>query len=374
MKLAATICAMLLASIIPSLGENALEREMEDYARDFYRAYPDAAGDVKPRQAAANLLKKLKVNKILDLTRDQEKQLRKKEDVVSETAYTTAIENLKGLGSKEPNIMFLLKYADREDLKPVEKLLIYRLNEIYYHPAAEKSIAARKKVMSDILKKYKDYNAEERKAPASLADLDLPEGLKQFLNPITGEKMDWIYIGHRKRRITAHDSHIVLAEPVGSGQFRLCGLDNGKVGTYKENSISKSLEKILTTPDPIKKPGGGTAPTGSHPEMATLKSLMKKYVTYRKEQKKSPKALADLELSDDEKSYKDPETGDLSDWIFLGKKSPIQGKDRVPVVIVAPKGYKGKRIAGLHDGRTVSISDASISKLLERIEAKKATP
>lgn len=371
MKMLLMLCATLLICAPPSFAarQNALEKEMEDYARDFYRKHPKAAGDKKIRDAREDLYKKAKAEQVLELTKKQEKKLRKREDLVTDGAYKTALNQLKSLNSKDPDVTFLIEYSEKEKIKPAEKLLAHRLTLNTYKKAEAKAIEDRSKRMYAVMAKYTEYKSANGKAAGSLADLNLPEDCKQFVDPATGNKSDWIYIGHLGARLKSSDSFIVLAEPLPLGDSRVCGLDSGKIVKFKESSIKEHLEKLAKTPAGEGSDDKKTSVSsgGNHPGIPALKQLMKKYRIYKQlHSNTGPKSLSDLDLTADEKQYQDPDGGAKSDWIFLGEKSKIKGQDGVAVVIVAPKPYQGNRIAGLSDGRHVTIPDESISKHLPK--------
>jgi len=348
---------------------NVLEKEMEDYARDFYRAHPDAAGDKKTREAREDLVKKAKSDQILELTKDQEKLLRKRDDVVTDGAFKTALNKLKALNSKDPEVTFLIKYSEKEKIKPAEKLLAHRLTEKIYEKAAAKAGEARGKQMFAVMAKYSEYKATNGKAPASLADLDLPDELKQFTNPATGEKSDWIYIGHLGPTLKTGDSHIVLAEPEPLGDARVCGLDNGNIVNFKDSAVKGHLEK-LSKSAPNKGAGPTTAPAGKqvdHPGLANMKTLMKKIRIFKELYNgRLPATLAELDLTDDEKQYTDPDGGAKMDWIYYPKKSPFKTNTGEFFIVISPKAYKGNRMVGLSNDKVVSIPDGKIAPHLKK--------
>ncbi|BDS05337.1 hypothetical protein NT6N_03770 [Oceaniferula spumae] len=362
---------LLSATALQAARENALEKEMEDYARDFYREHPDAAGDKKSREAREDLVKKMKGAQVLDLTKDQEKKLRKREDLVTDGTFKTALDQLKALNSKEPDVTFLIAYAEKEKIKPAEKLLAHRLIQHTYQSAMQKATEARGQRMYQVMAKYTEYKSANGKAPASLAELNLPDDCKQFVDPTTGAKKDWIYIGHLGARLKANESHIVLAEPEPLGEARVCGLDDGKIVNFKESSIKEHLDKLANaTPSGDGDSSGANVPTGSnsnHPGFATFKSLMKKYKIHKQlNGGRAPESLSDLDLTDEEKQYTDPDGGGKSDWIFLGDKSKIKNGDGTACVLVSPKAYKGVRLIGLADGRTATIADKDITPHLSK--------
>ncbi|MGB0992537.1 MAG: hypothetical protein ACPG32_08710 [Akkermansiaceae bacterium] len=383
---------IFLATLILCLTQaharsNALEREMEDYARDLIRAHPEVAGEKKTRTAREDVFKEAKNAKLLDLTKAQEKKLRKREALVTDGVYKTAIKNMKLLNSKDPEIIFLLKYAEKQGIKPVEKTLAHRLLDNKYKKAAAKAAEARGKRMHAVMAKYAAYKQTNGKPPASLDDLELAEENKQFVDPATGDKHDWIYIGHLGARLKTNNTHVVLAEPIPLGANRVCGLDDGNIVQFTNSGIKGHLEKIQESmkngtakPAPNKPdPDTPTPPSEekkkpakpAHPALPQLKSIMAKYMTYKRANDGNhPKSLDDLKLSDDEKQYTPPEGGDKEDWIFLGDESEISVGNGVRVVICSPKASKGIRIVGLSDGRTGTIQDSNISKHLKKIKKK----
>lgn len=356
---------MVCAPACHAARQNALEKEMEDYARDYYRKHPEAAGDKNKRDAREELVKQAQSDRVLQLSEKQAKMLRRRKDVVTDGSLKTAVGNLKSLNSKDPEIAFLIEYAGQKKLKPAEKLLAHRLAVHRYQKAMAKAAADRTARMQAVMAKYTAYKAANGKAPGSLAELNLPDDCRQFIDPATGKKSDWIYIGHLGARLQAGESFVVLAEPVPLGSSRVCGLDNGKISPFKDSQIKEYLKKLVKAAAD----GGGAAPAvgagGNHPGLPALESLMKKYLAYKQRHNNTgPDTLSELELTAGERQYSDPDTGEKSDWIFLGEKSRLKGQDGVALVIVSPKPYKGVRIAGLADGRQVVVADAAISKHL----------
>ncbi len=346
--------------------KNALQKEMEHYARELYRAHPEAAGDKKPREAREEDIKDAQNAHVLDLTKADEKKLRKRQDMVGPGMFSTALKDLKALNSKDPKITFLIKYAEKEKIKPAEKLLAYRLIQHHYKKAAAKAARERGKRLAIILSKYAAYKeANDGKAPASLDDLDLPEDCKKFTNS-KGEKVDWIYIGHLGPRLRTRDSYVILAEPEPLGEARVCGLDNGRVINFRNSAVQEQLEQIVKAmkDGTATRGGGGYAP---HPAATPLSSLMKNYMVYKNNNDgKGPASLDDLDLTEEEKQYKSPASGEKSDWIYLGDASKIMVKDGIKIVIVAPKAHAGTRLCGLSDGRVTTVKDSQIAPLLKR--------
>jgi len=222
---------------------NALEKEMEDYARDIVRAHPEVAGNLKTREARAAIYKKAKDAKILELLKIDEKKLRKKDSTVKESDYQEALNLIKSVKSKEPAITFLIKYAENPKIKADEKLLAYRLIKHEQPKLTAQINHLRKERVASALIKYTEYKENnEGKAPTTMEALELTDK-EQYTHPITGEASDWIYIAHSKIRINVDGSYIVFAEPTGYGDLRVCGLDSGNTVMMKEESIKKSLEK-----------------------------------------------------------------------------------------------------------------------------------
>jgi len=74
-KILITLAVMaLFAGVTQAARQNAVDKEMEDYARDLFRAHPEAAGDDKPRDAAKKMYEDAKQNRLLELTKDEEKK------------------------------------------------------------------------------------------------------------------------------------------------------------------------------------------------------------------------------------------------------------------------------------------------------------
>ncbi len=209
-KILITLAVMaLFAGVTQAARQNAVDKEMEDYARDLFRAHPEAAGDDKPRDAAKKMYEDAKQNRLLELTKDEEKILRKREEMVVAGRYSAAIDQLKALNSKDPKISFLIKYAENPKIKSDEKLLAYRLMQHNYKKASVDAARARRIRITTILTKYRAYKENnDGKAPPSLGDLDLPEDCQKFTNS-KGEEVDYIYIGHLGPRLNTNNTHAV---------------------------------------------------------------------------------------------------------------------------------------------------------------------
>lgn len=338
--------------------------EMRDYVRALVRAHPEAAGDKKKKEAREDMVKKAGQQGVFEVTEDQEKKLRRRKDVVADGEYKQALAQLKSLNSKDPKVTFLIKYAGQERIKGAEKLLAYRLMKRDYAKAAEKASSERGKRVTAILAKYTAYKTAHSKPPASLADLDLPEDCKQFVNS-KGEKVDWIYIGHLGPRLKANNSHVVLVEPEPLGDARICGMDSGEVVRFKNSSIEGQINKLVEamkngTVQPGAPGGGGGASS------AALAAIMKKIALHKDlNNGKSPSTLGELELDAGHKTYTDPATGEKLPWIYLGDKSRIAVNNDTTVIIAAPKAHNGKRLVGLSNGKTAVVDDQQIAPLLK---------
>ncbi len=354
-----------LSGSIHAASQNALEKEMDDFARDFFRAHPEAAGELRTRAAREKMVKDTKSSRILELSKATEKKLRRRDEVVRPDRYTTALTRLKSLNSKDPQITFLIKYAEKEKMKMAEKLLAFRLAEHLYKQAVTHAAGTVNKHLAIILAKYSDYKKTNNgKAPAKLDALDLPEECKKFITS-RGEKTDWIYIGHLGARLKTNDSHVVIATPEPLGAIRPCGLDNGHIISFENEQIKSHLDKIVESAK-----NGATAQGGggnNHPAAGALAGLMKKYRIYKElNNDKEPSSLADLNLKNEHKQYTDPASGEKSEWIFLGKSSRISIGDGIKVVVVSPKPHAGFRLVGLSNNKISTVKEAQIGPLLKK--------
>ncbi len=360
------LTAMAALSVsMHAAGQNALEKEMDDFARDFFRAHPEAAGELRARAAREKMIKDAKSSRILELNKATEKKLRRRDEVVRPNTYADALTRLKSLNSKDPQIAFLLKYAEKEKIKTAEKLLAFRLAQRLYIKAITDAADTVNKHLAIILAKYSDYKkANNGKAPANLDALKLPEECKKFVTT-QGEKTDWIYFGHLGALLKTKDSHVVIATPAPLGSLRPCGLDNGHVIGFENEQIKSQLDKIAKA---IKE--GTTAPGGAnnnHPAASALAGLMKKYRIYKElNNDNEPSSLADLNLGDEHKQYTDPASGEKSDWIFLGKSSRISIGNGIKVVVVSPKAHAGFRLVGLSNNKMSTVKEAEIGPLLKK--------
>ena len=360
--------AMILTSAT-TMAANPLEKEMEDYARDFYRAHPEAAGEDKVRDARQKMYNEAKQHRLLELTRDEEKKLRRRQDLIGKGNYNSTLGELKALNSQDPKITYLIKYAENPKIKGDEKLLAYRLMKFNYQRAAAQAAEDRSKRIHTILSQYTAYKQNnDGKAPASLDDLDLPEDCKKFTNS-KGEKVDWIYIGHLGARLQANNSHVVIAEPEPLGSARICGLDSGEVARFNNKSIQPQLEKLAKAKGDgsgAANPDGNNAGDGESAAGSALAGLMKRYRIYKElNNNKEPESIDDLNLSDKDKKFTDPKTGEQLDWIFLGKNSRIQAGDGLKVIVVSPRAYNNYRLAGLSNGKVVKIPESKIGPMLK---------
>lgn len=355
---------------VQAARQNALEKEMEGYARDLFRAHPEAAGDDKPRDAAEKMYKEAQQEKLLELTKADEKKLRKREEMVGGGMYTTALNELKSLNSKDPKITFLIKYAENPKIKADEKLLAYRLMQHHYKTGAEQAARDRSKRLATILTNYTAYKKDHGgKAPASLADLNLPKDCQKFTNS-KGEEVDWIYIGHLGPALKTNNTHVVLAEPEPLGDGRVCGLDDGNIVTFKNSQIQPHLEKLAHAKSGQNggtNENGGNANGGQPVAEGALAGFMKKYKIFKElNNNKEPTSIDDLNLAEEDKKYTDPASGKKIDWIFLGQSSRISAGGDIKVIVVAPMAHNGGRLAGLSDGKVVRIEESQIAPLLNQ--------
>ncbi len=88
---------------------------------------------------------------------------------------------------------------------------------------------------------YKELNNDNE--PASLADLNLGDEHKQYTDPASGEKSDWIFLGKSSRISIGNGIKVVVVSPKAHAGFRLVGLSNNKMSTVKEAEIGPLLKK-----------------------------------------------------------------------------------------------------------------------------------
>ena len=360
-----TIAAIVLGHVASAATSQKLLGEMEDYIRDLIRAHPEVVGEKKKKKYREEMVEQARREGIYELSEAQEKNLRRNKEVVKDNDFATTLKQMKSLNSEDPKVTFLLKYAQQDRIKSVEKLLAYRLMKRDYGKAAQKAADARAKRMKVILTKYTDYKTANNKPPADLATLDLPEDCKQFVNS-KGEKVDWIYFGHLGPQLKTDSSHIVLVCPEPLGDARTCGLDNGEVVHFKNSSIEKQINKVL---EAIKngtiQPSAGGASAGG--AQAALAAIMKRLKVYQElNNGKLPDALSDLKVAPEHLNYTDPATGKKSPWIYLGSNSPLRVNDKVKVLVVAPQPHQGRRLAGLSDGKIGALDDKQIAPALNK--------
>lgn len=343
---------------------NALEKEMEDYARDIIRAHSELAGNLKTREARLDIYNKAKKAKLLELSKEDARKLRKRDATISDDSFKEALELIKSMQSKEPQITFLIKYAENPKIKAAEKLLAYRLIKHNQTILTNKINHARKELVSAALSQYTDYKDSNKKPAATLEELELRDS-QQYTHPTTGEKSDWIYLAHPKIRLKTGNSYIVLAEPEGHGGIRFCGLDNGETVTMKDVPIQKSITQTQASIKKYKedKAAGKTSPTTKkvpHP----IVGLMKKIKAYQNKHDGSrPSSLDDLNLPDREKQYIDPASGKRYDWLYFGDNSPLKIGGNLTVIILAPKAHNGRHVLGLSDGRVGMMTAEQMKKI-----------
>lgn len=364
----------LFVGVTQAARQNAVDKEMEDYARDLFRAHPEAAGDDKPRDAAKKMYRDAKQLKLLEVSKAEEKKLRKREEMVGKGMYSTAIDQLKALNSKDPKITFLIKYAENPKIKSDEKLLAYRLMQHNYKKAADDAARERSNRISTILAKYTAYKeSHDGKAPPSLGDLDLPEDCQKFTNS-KGEEIDYIYIGHLGPRLKTNNTHVVLIEPEPLGTARVCGLDDGNVVNFKNSAVQGHIDKIVKSMNDGTAPSGGgggggdgKAGGGQAAPAGALAGFMRKYKIFKElNNDKEPSSIDELNLADKDKKYTDPGTGEKLDWIFLGSSSKISAGEGIKVIVASPKPSGGSRLVGLSNGKVVTIKESQIAPMLNK--------
>lgn len=345
-----------------------LMSEMEDYARDLVRKHPEVVGDKKKKEYREDMVKQAGQAGVFELSKDQEKLLRRRKEIVPNDKFQEMLSKMKALNSKDPKVTFLISYAENDRIKAVEKVLAYRLMQRDYAKAAEKAANERGKHMHTVLQKYVDYKQTNSKPPASLSDLGLPEESKKFTNS-KGEKVDWIYIGHLGPRLKTNNSHVVLIAPEPAGDARACGLDNGEIVRFKNSSVQGHIDKIVKSMnDGTATPtggGGSNVQTGSGSSQA-LSAIMKRIKIYKElNNDKLPSSLSDLKIAPEHKNYTDPASGEKLAWIYLGANSRIRVGENTKVIIVAPKANGDKRLAALSDGRIITIPEKQIGPALK---------
>lgn len=338
-----------------------LMREMEDYVRDLVRAHPEVIGDKKKKEYREDAVQSAGRDGVFELSESDAKKLRRRKELIKDTDYKKTLKEMQSLNSESPEITFLIKYAEQERIKAVEKLLAFRLMKRAYGQAAEEASNRLGTQMTAILNAYTQYKKEHNKAPASLSELNIPDNAKKFINS-KGEKVDWIYIGHLGEVLRAEGSHIVLAAPEPTAGNRMCGMDNGKILPFKNSAIEKHLNEVVQNAQN----GTLTPAGGNNLSSEALTAVMKKIDLYKDLNNENlPGSLDDLKIDDAHKNYTDPASGDKTPWIYLGSSSRIRVNENTKVIIVAPKEHQGKRLAGLSNGKIVTLDEKQIAQALK---------
>jgi hypothetical protein len=142
-------------------------------------------------------------------------------------------------------------------------------------------------------------------------------------------------------------------------------MDNGQVTRFQNNSVEGHINKLVET---MKKDDTNRSAqqVATNTSSASLMKVMKKIALHKDlYNNKLPNSLNDLKIDEADKCYTDPETGEKTPWIYLGKSSKIQGSSGVKIIIAAPKAHQTKRLAGLSNGKIVLLNDDSIAPLLK---------
>jgi len=359
---------------------NPLEREMEHYARNIIRAHPELAGGKKTRDARADIYNKVKKSHILDLSKEDAKKLRKHQSLISEASFQESLKLINSIKEKKPEVDFLAKYASRKKIKPIEKLLAYRLME-QMKPQLQRALQQdRNKSLLKVLTAYTNYkSSHDGKIPTNIEDLQLPDDCSQFVHPNTSEKSDWVYLAHPTIHLKYAQTFIIIAEPEPINGYRTCGLDNGKIVSFKEDSIanhlSSTLQRIKQAKEaPAQPPVAKKQPENRQPPrqrkvskkrrtIHLMANVIRKCFAYKQtHQGKFPPSLDDLELADDEKQYIDPQSGKRYDWVYYGNNSPLNAGNGVRIFIVSPKTYQGRFFVGLTNGKLGEVPEEQLKK------------
>lgn len=350
---------------------NALEREMKSYVRDLLKAHPEVYDGKKERDVREDMIRKATKAKLLELSKEEERRIRKHDPLVSDADFNKAFSDIKAMVKKsDVEINFLVAYAEEPKLKTVQKALAYRLSKGALKKLNIRSNSLRNDRMMAVMVRYTEYKDEHGKAPTTLADLKLAEENSQFINPVTGKKSNWIYIYHPTLRLKAQGSFLVLVEPESPNGTTLCGLDKGSVIGISEKKLRPQVDNVLKKLEEAKKnPAKKTQQPANAKSQKTIQSIVSKLQAYKNENDGSfPNDLSELTLAEDEKQYTNPENGEKTDWYYFGNSDQFRiNKDKF-IVLMSPKAYRGGHTVVLSDGKVGLIAAAQASRIIKKMK------
>lgn len=365
--------SLFAVAAVEARSNNPLQDEMEDYAKDVLRVCPELAGDKRTREAREALVTEARNNRLLELSEDQAKLLKRRKDVVNKAEFETLLEEFKSLAGEDKEAQFLLKYAEDPRIKPAGRLLAFRMMGAKKQSLVEKRAQQRSKRIHKVANLYKNYVDSKGKAPGSLEELGLPDDCRSFSNPLTQQDMDWIYLGAGGRTFKLGNAKVVIVEPVDVNGTRMCGLENGEVSPVRNADFEKfyaKLQEDMKKPKQAQTPqgqaNGKSGGAGGHPAFAQMQPLMRKYVAYRQlHDGEIPASLDDLNLNEEQKMFVDPDSGEKSEWVYLGRDAKLKAGKDVHVVLVAPYSVQGVSAVGLSNGKMATGPTKSIEPVLK---------
>ncbi len=219
-----------------------LEDEGEDFVKDLLKAIPERADGLSSSKARKAIFKELQERKVFHANGDVRRKLEDREEVFSEKAIETVVEELTKVAREDKYAHFLLGKMQEKRLDDAEKVIVMR--EMAHHIEELKAVikleelkklAVRKKPLTELITVYLDVTNRQKKTAQSLDELGLPEQLK-----VSQDGKPWVYYGQPGANFLIHKKKVIFIEPTPD--------ENGKV-----LAVDVSKKTHLVTVDDVKK-------------------------------------------------------------------------------------------------------------------------
>jgi len=379
------LIGLLLTS---SLSAKSLRKEAEDYVKDLIRAHPEL-GKIEPtasKSRDAHMARIGKIYRIFSLSETESELLKKRKNAVSSEQMKAAVDKLKLVANTDPEAKFLIERGSDEKLKREEQLLIYRIIRNVTTREKSEVDSMRRKALTEVHKLIKEYKEVNNAPPKSLADLTIPAEFKQFTDPATGKKQDWVYLGNVAFK--TRSSYLwVMEHPIGTADKVMGIREDGAFGTYTyASTVSKlkELEKAGSKPptkkeeatpedkpadkaeEPAKPVIDVTIPAGYGTDIDDqLKSIMELYTKFAAE--KEINSLDDLMLGDRKKICKSFDGKDGKPWVYVGSRLKVTAGKHQLILMSPYHDHKGQYPGTLSDGSVIRIHKDQFKEIKEKL-------
>lgn len=243
------ICILISCLSVSAADKpSALDRSLEKVASAMMRAYPELKGGKRTKEARTHLLREFRSLDADDLSAEAQKKLRRRKADFKGAQWVELVRRFEQANLTDPRCVFLLKEAKDQKMTSTQQYIFMQLMKGYL----EKELKSREELSRSRLRRVgKEYSAflkAEKREPESLEEFVSDDSLMYGLQPQTGLKKRWVYVGAGPVAMRGGNRFRVVAYSpfsVGRGeQFCWVAYKGGSLGEWKRNTILSKHDKM----------------------------------------------------------------------------------------------------------------------------------